>query len=85
MKKLLYFTAHWCGPCKQLSPVMARLGLSGEMNIEKVDIDAQSEMAAQYNVKSIPTVVKLDGSGNEIGRFVGYQNEDYIKQFYNNY
>lgn len=68
--KYLYFSAAWCGPCKQLSPIMNDVSL--EVSVQKIDVDAQPDMASQYNVRNIPTVILLN-NGQEVKRFVGVQ------------
>ena len=46
MKKILYFTASWCGPCKALAPRMEKL--SGQINYSKIDVDQNREMSTKY-------------------------------------
>ena len=61
MKKLLYFSADWCGPCKQLSPIMDELKSEG-YPVQKIDADSNPEICQAFNVKNIPTVVlTIDG------------------------
>jgi len=56
---LLYFSASWCGPCKSMSPVMDRVSQHNEaqLNVVKIDVDQAQSLAAQYGVRSIPTLV----------------------------
>lgn len=68
--KYLYFFGTWCGPCKQLSPIMNQV--SQEVPVDKIDVDSQSDMALKYNVRNIPTVVLVNGE-TEVKRFVGVQ------------
>ncbi len=63
------FTAPWCGPCRQMAPVVERLARSG-YPIRKVDIDQNRELAAQYRVQGIPCFVMVV-DGQEVGRIVG--------------
>lgn len=63
------FTADWCGPCRQMAPVVDRLAQSG-YPIQKVNIDQHREMASQYGVQGIPCFV-LVVDGKEAGRIVG--------------
>jgi thioredoxin 1 len=72
MKSYLYFSAPWCGPCRMLGPVMERVG--NTISVQKVNVDEQPELAQQYNVRSVPTVVLLE-NGQEINRFVGVRPE----------
>ena len=82
MKKILYFSAPWCGPCKQFGPVMDRISQTGIL-VEKVNIDNVPALAAAYNVRSVPTVVVVDRSGNEINRSVGMLSESQVRQLFN--
>ena len=68
--KFLYFSASWCGPCRTLGPIMNEV--SQQIPVQKVDVDSEFELASQYNVRNVPTVVLLD-SGQEVKRFVGVQ------------
>lgn len=70
MKRLLYFTAAWCGPCRMMAPMISEL--SNQYSISKIDIDQDPDMAERYNVRSIPTFIVVDaGSGSEVMRKVG--------------
>jgi thioredoxin len=82
MKKLIYFSAPWCGPCKMFGPVMDRISQSG-IPVEKINVDTTPAVAAAYNVRSVPTVVLVNASGNEISRFVGVKPENEVKQLFN--
>lgn len=82
MKKILYFSAPWCGPCKQFGPVMDRISQTGIL-VEKVNVDNAPAVAAAYNVRSVPTVIVVNGSGNEIGRSVGMLSENQVRELYN--
>jgi thioredoxin 1 len=82
MKKILYFSAPWCGPCKQFGPVMDRISQTGIL-VEKVNVDNVPALAAAYNIRSVPTVVVVDRSGNEINRSVGMLSESQVRQLFN--
>ena len=71
---LVDFWAGWCGPCKMLAPTIEELGIhfANQAIIGKVDVDAETEVARQYGIMSIPTVVILK-DGKEVERVVGLQ------------
>ena len=81
MKKILYFTASWCGPCKALAPRMENL--AGQINYSKIDVDQNSDLSAKYGIRNVPCLVLVDGNGQELNRMVGVQPDETILNFYN--
>ena len=79
MSKIYYFSAHWCQLCKQLAPTMERSGLP----FQKVNVDEDSTLSAKYGIRNVPTLVKVDASGNEVSRLVGNNPLDKIQSWYN--
>ena len=80
MKQILYFTASWCGPCRTLGPIME--SLKGQINYRKLDIDSEQDLAVQYKVRSVPTLVLVE-NGVEKNRLVGVHQSPEILRFYN--
>jgi thioredoxin 1 len=81
MKKILYFTASWCGPCKALATRMEKL--SSQINYQKIDIDSNQDLSMKYGIRSVPSLVLVDENGTEINRIVGAQPDESILNFYN--
>jgi len=80
MKKILYFSASWCLPCKQFAPVMEQIGQT--VPVEKINVDEQSDLAATYGIRNVPTVLIL--KDNQVAqRFVGVQPPNMILESYN--
>jgi putative thioredoxin len=74
--------ATWCGPCKQLSPVLERLAeeAAGAWVLATVDVDANPRIAQLFGVQSIPTVVAIAG-GQPVDAFAGAQPEPQIREW----
>ncbi|VEN42831.1 unnamed protein product [Callosobruchus maculatus] len=76
------FFATWCGPCKALEPRLENIiaKRKGEINVAKVDIDDLGEVAAKYEVSTIPALVVFE-NGKVKERLVGLQDEDKLNQW----
>jgi thioredoxin 1 len=69
MKTMKYFSATWCGPCKSFKPVMNEIAGEGH-SVQFIDIDQSQDLAAKYNVRSVPTTI-IEENGIEVDRFIG--------------
>ena len=71
---LIDFWAAWCGPCRMLSPVVDEIAQEGRPGLKvcKVNIDEQAELATQFGIMSIPTLVVMKG-GKKVASSVGVQ------------
>ena len=78
---LVDFWADWCGPCKMLSPVIAELSKEwkDKVTVIKVNTDQKSDIATQYGIRSIPTVI-LFKNGNEAKRVNGVMSLAQLKK-----
>ena len=57
MLTIKYFTASWCGPCKMFGPVVDKVMSETGTNYQKIDVDNNRDMAAQYGIMGVPTLV----------------------------
>lgn len=76
------FWAEWCTPCKMLVPVMNDIAdeLKGKVKVGKLNVDASHQVAAKYNIRSIPTVI-IFRNGLEVKRLVGVKPKTvYLKE-----
>ena len=78
MRKVLRFTASWCQPCKMLARTLE--DISTDYPIEVIDIDESEELAIQYSVRGVPTLVMLQND-IETKRIVGMQTEGFLKEW----
>ena len=79
---LVVFFATWCGPCKMLSLVMEKFDNKGAIPIIKVDIDEENNLAEEYKIFSVPTLIIFE-NGKEIKRISGFMSEDELEKWVN--
>ena len=74
------FWAPWCGPCRMQGPILESLAMNnpGAATIAKVDVDQEPELAMQFGVQSIPTLLVIN-NGKLHRRLVGLQSESVLK------
>ena len=79
---VLDFYANWCGPCKKLYPVLTQKAssLDSKWNLVYVNIDEFPDLAEQYQVQAVPTVVLLQ-EGKVADKFVGFPADDKLNAF----
>lgn len=81
---LVDFFATWCGPCKMLGPVLEDMDSDRDsIDIVKVDIDESMNLARQYGIMSVPTLV-LFKDGQVVAQTSGFQPKESIQQFIDN-
>ncbi len=74
---LVDFWAEWCGPCKMLSPILDQVAteLAGKLKVAKLNVDESPDLAGQFNVMSIPTLIVFK-KGEPVDQFVGAMPKD---------
>jgi len=80
MKKVIRFTASWCQPCKALTMILNNIETN--VPIETVDIDEQSDVAIEYGIRSVPTMVMVE-DGTVLKKMVGIQSEPLVREWIN--
>ena len=78
MKRIIRFTASWCGPCQGLAMNLETAGLG--LPIEVVDIDIHPDVAAEYGVRSVPTLILLD-ENIQMNRIIGTKTVNQLQEW----
>jgi thioredoxin 1 len=80
---LVDFFAEWCGPCKMQTPVLQELSSTweGKVKIVKVDVDQNNELAGQFGVMSIPTLIVFK-NGKPQNQMIGFQQKEKLEQLF---
>ena len=78
-KVLVDFYADWCGPCKMMSPIIDDIAneVEGKVKVGKVNVDNNQELAIEYDVMSIPTIMVFE-NGKPIKTFIGVTDKNEI-------
>ena len=79
--KIWKFFGSWCRPCKALTKAFAE----AKIEHQEIDVDKNEELADEYPVKSVHTVLVLDNEGEELGRFVGPRTKEQLLEELNKY
>lgn len=75
------FWAPWCGPCKMLGPVFEKLSEeTQDVKFVKIDIDEAEDLAAQFNIMAVPTLIVVKG-GEVIDQKAGAMSKEQLKDF----
>jgi thioredoxin 1 len=78
---LVDFWADWCAPCRMLAPIVEQLAeeYEGRLKVARLDVDANPELATEFGVMSIPTLM-IFKRGEPVERLVGYRPKDQLKR-----
>lgn len=82
-KILAQFSASWCGPCKSLAPKLENISNSySNVTFVKIDVEENSDLAADLSIRSVPTVIIYDGK-KIVNKIVGVQQDKLYKDILN--
>ena len=81
---LVDFWAEWCGPCKQIAPILEEISseYSNKLTVAKIDVDENPEMPSKYQVRGIPTMI-LFNNGNIVDTKVGMSSKQDLTDWLN--
>ena len=74
-KVLIEFSATWCAPCKTIEPILEKIRLEVDVKVVKVDVDEEYELAEQFKVRGVPTVLAFQ-DGVLVDTIVGMTNRE---------
>ena len=81
MSHVLYFTAEWCNPCKKVRPIVEELNRDlADTTFLFIDADEERELIETFEVRSIPTFIRLE-DGKEVARITGAQTRADLEKF----
>ena len=76
---LVDFWATWCGPCQMIAPVIEDIAKQGKVKVGKVNVDDNQELAIEYGIMSIPTLIFLK-NGNKVKEVVGFHSKSELEE-----
>jgi thioredoxin 1 len=79
--RILEFWAPWCSTCKVSQASIASLRLTGDLAVEEINIDDNPQLATQYSIRSVPTMIAINAEGEVIASHSGPQTVTQMMQF----
>jgi thiol-disulfide isomerase/thioredoxin len=63
MKKIIRYTATWCGPCKMYAPTFEKVASNSPLHFETIDVDSGHPSIMEYGIRNVPTTVVVEANG----------------------
>jgi thioredoxin-like negative regulator of GroEL len=79
--KVLRFTASWCGPCKALAKTLEEVETN--IPIDVIDVDERTDLALEYGIRSVPTMVMLDSNNQVVKKMTGTKPQTELREWLN--
>lgn len=73
---VMYFSTSWCGPCKTFKPVVNQVSQELGISIQFIDAEASADLANNYSISSVPTIIITDDQGSMLYRHSGVMQKD---------
>lgn len=84
MKRVIKWSADWCGPCKLMHPIFEKISeklSSDELSFSEIDVDDDTEdLSSKYGIRNIPAILVIDEDDKVLGRFVGAMSEESLEE-----
>ena len=84
MKRVIKWSADWCGPCKLMHPVFEKISeklSTDELSFSEIDVDDDTEdLSSKYGIRNIPAILVIDEDDKVLGRFVGAMSEESLEE-----
>jgi thioredoxin 1 len=82
---IIKFYADWCGPCRMFAPIMENVSqLTENVNFFSVNVDERRDLAAEFNIQSLPSIVVVK-EGKVVDGFIGLRNAKAVTELINKY
>ena len=83
--QVLYFSAPWCGPCKTFKPVVESASSDLGVRVNYVNVDYDASLPQKYSITSVPTIIILGATGDELYRKSGVMSKDELFRVLNQF
>lgn len=83
MSKVFKFSASWCQPCKDMTRALSQIETQAEIVELDIDLPENKDLTRKHEIRSVPTLVMIDDSGNQVKRLVGMKPKQELENWLN--